>query len=351
MFCVDRVLFFDKTADIFHFSYQDASELRSRHLSARAAKASSVSARAAAVESRAAARCATVAAKVERKLESASEARRRRLDSISFKAADAAARVKSAALSQRREQRDARAAVDDKLRDAQRRREAWTNRVALKASFFVLRAARAVVHAEAIVQTTAAVTQAKLAARLANAETLKELDVRLRKCKASLVVERASHVVARRRLSDSVAPVLGAARLKAQLARAHSRRESQVGAVAAKARHFVRRAVVTCATNEVRAARNSEEKRASLDARIEGATRRKRMFLELGVAGLGHPIGGGGPSPSPSPSPARFGRDTHGRRASSASTELASRFSQVAERPTTSRGVQTQRVETAHVVL
>ena len=65
---------------------QEASELRSKHLSEKKQKASAVSLRAAAVESRAAARRASVAAKVERKLESAAEVRRRRLDAITFRA-------------------------------------------------------------------------------------------------------------------------------------------------------------------------------------------------------------------------------------------------------------------------
>ena len=326
---------------------QEASELRSKHLSEKKQKASAVSLRAAAVESRAAARRASVAAKVERKLESAAEVRRRRLDAITFRASDATARIKSVALSQKKEQTERLTQMNDKLREAQQRREAYTNRVALKASFFVLRVARAAVHAEADAKATAAETKARLTSRLANAEQLKELDVRLRQCKARLVVERASHVVARRRLSDSVKPVLGAAKLKAQLARAQSRRESVMNAVAVKARHFVRRAVVTCATAEVRQARNSVEKKASLDARLAGANSRKKMFLELGARGLGHPLGGGGPSP---PSAGRFARDSQGR-LKSATQELAARFAQTADRPSTSRGVQTTRIDTASVVV
>ena len=173
--------------------------------------------------------------------------------------------------------------------------------------------------------------------------------MRLRQCKAALVVERASHVVERRRLSDSVAPKLCAARLDAQLARAAERRDGATGAVAAKARAFVRRAVVTCATHEVRAARSSAQKRASLDARVDAAARRKASFLELGARGIGPPLGGGGPGGSPPggvlQATTRAAASSRRRRVSapggSATGELARRFATNAARPTTSRGVQT----------
>lgn len=307
------------------------------------------SARAAAVESRVFERRASVAAKVERKLESASEARRRRLDAVAFRAADSAARVKSAALSRRREGSERRAELDVRMHRASRRRDAFTNRVALKASFFSLRAARAAMRAEAKAKARSEETASRLARRVADAALLRDLDVRLRQCKAALVVERASHVVERRRLSDSVAPKLCAARLDAQLARAAERREGATDAVAAKARAFVRRAVVTCATHEVRAARSSAQKRASLDARVDAAARRKASFLELGARGIGPPLGGGGPAGSPPggvlQATTRAAASSRRRRVSapggSATGELARRFATNAARPTTSRGVQT----------
>ena len=286
---------------------------------------------------------------MERKLESASEARRRRLDAIAFRAADAAARVKSVALSRRREGSERRAQLEVRLHRASRRRDAFTNRVALKASFFSMRAVRAAARAEAKAQAASVETASRLERRVANAALLRDLDVRLRQCKAALVVERASHVVERRRLSDSVAPMLGSARLDAQLARAAARREGATDAVVAKARAFVRHAVVMCATHEVRVARWSAQKRASLDARIEAAVRRKARFMERGARGHRTPLGGDGPSGSPPggviEEPMRAERVFRRGRVSapggSATGELARRLAENTARPTTLKGVQT----------
>ena len=291
-------------------------------------------------------RRASVAAKVERKLESASEARRRPRRRR-LRAADSAARVKSAAISRRREGSERRAELDVRMHRASRRRDAFTNRGAQGFLLLSRRRARRA-RAAARAHAASAETASRLARRVANAALLRELDVRLRQCKAALVVERASHVVERRRLSDSVAPKLCAARLDAQLARAAERRDGATGAVAAKARAFVRRAVVTCATHEVRAARSSAQKRASLDARVDAAARRKASFLELGARGIG-PRSAGGPAGSPPggvlQATTRAAASSRRRRVSapggSATGELARRFATNAARPTTSRGVQT----------
>lgn len=294
------------------------------------------------------ARRASVAAKQERKLESASEARRRRLDAVAFRAADAAARVKSKARERRLSFSERAAELDVRLRRASRRRDAITNRVALKASFFSLRAARAAMRAEAKAKARSEETASRLARRVADAALLRELDVRLRQCKAALVNERASHVVERRRLSDSVAPMLGAARLNAQLARAAARREGVVAAVAQRARAFVRRAVVTCAAREVRAERSSAQKRASLEARVDAAARRKARFLERRVL-----------NDFPKDFPKGRRRvSAPGSLRGGATEELARRFAEKAAkadistpppRPTTSRGVQTDVPQTARV--
>ena len=228
-----------------------------------------------------------------------------------------------------------------RLRRASRRRDAFTNRVALKASFFSLRAARAAARREARARAARAETARRLERRAADAALLRDLDVRLRQCKAALVVERASHVVERRRLSDSVAPMLGNARLDARRARAAARREGATDAVVSKARAFVRRAVVTCATHEVRAARASAQMRASLDARVDAAARRKARFLELGARGLGPPLGGGGPGASP-PAERSSRRGRVSAPAGSATGELARRFAANTARATTSKGVQTE---------
>lgn len=287
------------------------------------------------------ARRASVAAKQERKLESASEARRRRLDAVAFRAADAAARVKSKARERRLSFSERAAELDVRLRRASRRRDDITNRVALKASFFSLRAARAAMRAEAKAKARSEETASRLARRVADAALLRDLDVRLRQCKAALVNERASHVVERRRLSDSVAPMLGAARLNAQLARAAARREGVVAAVAQRARAFVRRAVVTCAAREVRAERSSAQKRASLEARVDAAARRKARFLERRVLNDTTRDFAKGSRRVSAPGSVGGATEELARRFAEKNARADVSTSTLPPRPTTSRGVQT----------
>ena len=295
------------------------------------------------------ARRASVAAKQERKLESASEARRRRLDAVAFRAADAAARVKSKARERRLSFSERAAELDVRLRRASRRRDDITNRVALKASFFSLRAARAAMRAEAKAKARSEETASRLARRVADAALLRDLDVRLRQCKAALVNERASHVVERRRLSDSVAPMLGAARLNAQLARAAARREGVVAAVAQRARAFVRRAVVTCAAREFRAERSSAQKRASLEARVDAAARRKARFLERRVLNDTTRDFAKGSRRVSAPGSVGGATEELARRFAEKNARADVSTSTLPPRPTTSRGVQTDVPQTARV--
>ena len=115
---------------------------------------------------------------------------------------------------------------------------------------------------------------------MAAAEYLRELDLRLRRTRAALANERAAHVLERRRFSDHVAPVIGAARIRADQQLARERRERVLDDVSAKARDFIRRAVLTvCAFVEVRDARRAERGRARIDARLSAACDRKEAYL------------------------------------------------------------------------
>ena len=109
----------------------------------------------------------------------------------------------------------------------------------------------------------------------------------------------------------------------------------------------MRRAVVTCAAREVRAERSSAQKRASLEARVDAAARRKARFLERrGLNDTTRDFAKGSRRVS---APGSVGGATE---------ELARRFAEknaradvstLPPRPTTSRGVQTDVPQTARV--
>jgi hypothetical protein len=67
-----------------------------------------------------------------------------------------------------------------------------------------------------------------------------------------------------------------------------------------KAHGFIRRAVVTCANNEVHNRRISEHKRVALEERLAAAERRKEELMLCGIS-----MAGGGPSPTRPRSAAR----------------------------------------------
>ena len=77
---------------------------------------------------------------------------------------------------------------------------------------------------------------------------------------------------------------------------ASERRSEVLFDIQNKAHKFIRRAVVTCANNEVQNRRLSEHKRASLEERLAAAERRKEELLRCGVS-----MAGGGPAPTRRP--------------------------------------------------
>ena len=107
---------------------------------------------------------------------------------------------------------------------------------------------------------------------------------------------------------------------------------------------------MTCAAREVRAERSSAQKRASLEARVDAAARRKARFLERRVL-----------NDFPKDFPKERRRvSAPGSLRGGATEELARRFAEKAfsakadvstppPRPTTSRGVQTDVPQTARV--
>ena len=222
---------------------------------------------------------ALLAAQTARKLEAAEQKRARALAAVAFRGADAGARVKAAALAATRLASDRSVRVRRKLDSAAARRDRVLELVSGKAAFFNIRAERAVAHARlsALVDARAAV--ARVESKMAAAEYLRELDLRLRRTRAALANERAAHVLERRRFSDHVAPVIGAARIRADQQLARERRERVLDDVSAKARDFIRRAVLTVAFVEVRDARRAERGRARIDARLSAACDRKEAYL------------------------------------------------------------------------
>lgn len=214
---------------------------------------------------------------------------------IQFKAADSTARAKSIALKQAKEAETKAALISAKVETAAQRRDRFLNLVASKAAFYNKRHAQNVRHARESLLMDARTTVVKLESKQAAAEYLRELDLRLRQSKASLTVERAANVVERQRLSDHVSPMIGAARIRAEQFMASERRAENITDIAARAHGFVRRAVLTCALNEVRAKEQAEAMRANLEERLAAAAERKEDLLASNV----NAMAGGGPSPSP----------------------------------------------------
>ncbi len=140
------------------------------------------------------------------------------------------------------------------------------------------------------------VIAAGIQSKQAAADYLRSLDLRLRQQRAALTNERAAIVVERQRLSQHIQPMVAGAKLRAEQFMASERRSEVLFDIQNKAHKFIRRAVVTCANNEVQNRRLSEHKRASLEERLAAAERRKEELLLCGVS-----MAGGGPSPTRRP--------------------------------------------------
>ena len=152
---------------------------------------------------------------------------------------------------------------------------------------------RVAAHERAAKVLDARVIAAGIQSRQAAADYLRSLDLRLRQQRAALTNERAAIVVERQRLSQHIQPMVAGAKLRAEQFMASERRSEAIFDIQNKAHKFIRRAVVTCANNEVQNRRLSEYKRANLEERLAAAERRKEELLLCGVS-----MAGGGPSPT-----------------------------------------------------
>ena len=155
---------------------------------------------------------------------------------------------------------------------------------------------RVAAHKRAARVLDARVIAAGIQSKQAAADYLRSLDLRLRQQRAALTNERAAIVVERQRLSQHIQPMVAGAKLRAEQFMASERRSEVLFDIQNKAHKFIRRAVVTCANNEVQNRRLSEHKRASLEERLAAAERRKEELLLCGVS-----MAGGGPSPTRRP--------------------------------------------------
>ena len=155
---------------------------------------------------------------------------------------------------------------------------------------------RVAAHKRAAKVLDARVIAAGIQSKQAAADYLRSLDLRLRQQRAALTNERAAIVVERQRLSQHIQPMVAGAKLRAEQFMASERRSEVLFDIQNKAHKFIRRAVVTCANNEVQNRRLSEHKRASLEERLAAAERRKEELLLCGVS-----MAGGGPSPTRRP--------------------------------------------------
>uniref|UniRef100_A0A7S0I994 Uncharacterized protein n=1 Tax=Micromonas pusilla TaxID=38833 RepID=A0A7S0I994_MICPS len=275
---------------------KEAEALRESRLRAKAIKAKAFIDRVDHVAERNDARKAELQAQYERKLEAAAQKRERRLANRQFAAADATARAKSIALERSRESETIARRLSDRIFEAAHRRDAQLDIVASKAAFFNERAVRVAAHKRAARVLDARVIAAGIQSKQAAADYLRSLDLRLRQQRAALTNERAAIVVERQRLSQHIQPMVAGAKLRAEQFMASERRSEALFDIQNKAHKFIRRAVVTCANNEVQNRRLSEHKRANLEERLAAAERRKEELLLCGVS-----MAGGGPSPTRRP--------------------------------------------------
>ena len=197
------------------------------------------------------------------------------------------------------------------METAAQRRDRFLTLVASKAAFYNRRHDRNVTHARTAHALDVRTAVARLESRMAAAEYLRDLDLRLRQSKATLTVERAAAVVESQRLASYVSPMLGAARIKIVQEMASERRAGFLNEIAERAHSSVRRAVLTCATADVRAREHAEALRANLEDRLAAAADRKEDLLATNVNALA----GGGPPCASSPSPKRPASATRAKRA------------------------------------
>ena len=243
---------------------------------------------------------AELATQLERKLEAAAQKRERQLANRQFAAADATARAKSIALEKSRETQTIARRLSDRIFTAAHRRDVQLDIVASKAAFFNERAVRVSEHKRAATVLDARVVAAGIQSKQAAADYLRSLDLRLRQQRAALTNERAAIVVERQKLSKHIQPMVAGAKLRAEQFMASERRSEAIFDIQNKAHGFIRRAVVTCANNEVHNRRISEHKRVALEERLAAAERRKEELMLCGIS-----MAGGGPSPTRPRSAAR----------------------------------------------
>ena len=146
----------------------------------------------------------SLTAQTSRKLEAAKQLRQRKLAKIQFKAADATARAKSIALNNVKDTETKKQQISSKVETAAQRRDRFLNHVASKAAFYNARHEHTVKHVRSSHILDARTTVVKLESKMAAAEYLRTLDLRLRQSKAALTNEKAANVVGLYKLNPVV---------------------------------------------------------------------------------------------------------------------------------------------------
>eukprot|EP00227_Mantoniella_beaufortii_P019197 CAMPEP_0197575736 /NCGR_PEP_ID=MMETSP1326-20131121/1021_1 /TAXON_ID=1155430 /ORGANISM="Genus nov. species nov., Strain RCC2288" /LENGTH=441 /DNA_ID=CAMNT_0043138551 /DNA_START=211 /DNA_END=1536 /DNA_ORIENTATION=- len=259
-------------------------------LNERASKAAVFIARVETVHEKNDLRKAELAAQTAHKLEAAKQKRERKLSAIQFKGADATAKAKYIAVNAAKDAAAAAALLAAKTEVAVNRRDRFLSLVASKAAFFNARHEHTIAAKREQQLSDAKHNVAKLESKMAAADYLHTLDMRLRQSKAALTNERVANVVERQRLAGAVSPMIESAKIRAGQYLAFERRCEALTDIAMKANHFVRKAVRTTAIAEMKAKEATDTMRANLEGRMAAATERKEELMATAGA-----MAGGGP--------------------------------------------------------
>ena len=227
---------------------------------------------------------ADLALAIDRSMESAEEKRARALSVVRFKAALVVQKHKAVLTEQHKSKEHAAAKLAQSLEKAERNRtailEARISAAARcsSARASAVKASRDVSHAE----TRSLLSH--ICSKQAAAEYLRALSRQMRQQRAAEANDHVAEVSQRRRLSDAIAPLIAAARIRSDLFMAAQQRDAVLEHVSNKAAAFVNRAVRGAAIAEIRAEESAAYAMVHLEARMSAASERRAMNLVHSVS-------------------------------------------------------------------